>query len=67
VTTTRRIAITLDAATEAISWVATTGGIDNSDIRDLMIECVESSLRAGRQISPADRAAVGQRLALYRR
>ena len=25
----------------AISWVATTGGIDSSDIRDLMIESVE--------------------------
>ena len=26
---------------EAISWVATTGGIEGSDIRDLMVESVE--------------------------
>src|SRR3954466_9011859 len=37
-----RIAFTLDCCDrEAISWVATTGGIDSSDIRDLMIESVE--------------------------
>ena len=36
-----RIAFTLDCCDrEAISWVATTGGIDSSDIRDLMIESV---------------------------
>ena len=34
-----RIAFTLDCCDrEAISWVATTGGIDSGDIRDLMIE-----------------------------
>jgi putative transposase len=33
-----RIAFTLDCCDrEAISWVATTGGIDSGDIRDLMI------------------------------
>src|SRR6185437_3746118 len=37
-----RIAFTLDCCDrEAISWVATTGGIDSSDIRDLMVESVE--------------------------
>jgi len=37
-----RIAFTLDCCDrEAISWVATTGGIDSGDIRDLMIESVE--------------------------
>ncbi len=37
-----RIAFTLDCCDrEAISWVATTGGINRSDIRDLMIESVE--------------------------
>jgi putative transposase len=36
------IAFTLDSCDrEAISWVATTGGIDSSDICDLMIERVE--------------------------
>ena len=36
------IAFTLDCCDrEAISWVATTGGINSSDIRDLMIESVE--------------------------
>jgi putative transposase len=38
-----RIAFTLDCCDrEAIAWVATTGGIDSSDIRDLMVESVES-------------------------
>jgi putative transposase len=37
-----RIALTLDCCDrEAISWVATTGGINSGDIRDLMIESVE--------------------------
>ena len=37
-----RIAFTLDCCDrEAISWVATTGGINSSDIRDLMVESVE--------------------------
>jgi putative transposase len=37
-----RIAFTLDCCDrEAISWVATTGGIDSGDICDLMIESVE--------------------------
>ena len=37
-----RIAFTLDCCSrEAIAWVATTGGIDSSDIRDLMVESVE--------------------------
>ena len=37
-----RIAFTLDCCDrEAISWVATTGGISSSDIRDLMVESVE--------------------------
>jgi putative transposase len=37
-----RIAFTLDCCDrEAISWVATTGSIDSSDVRDLMIESVE--------------------------
>jgi putative transposase len=37
-----RIAFTLDCCDrEAISFVATTGGIDGGDIRDLMIESVE--------------------------
>jgi putative transposase len=37
-----RIAFTLDCCDrEAISWVATTGGIDSGDIRDLMIESLE--------------------------
>lgn len=37
-----RIVFTLDCCDrEAISWVATTGGIDSSDIRDLMVESIE--------------------------
>jgi len=37
-----RIAFTLDCCDrEAISWVATTGGINSNDIRDLMVESVE--------------------------
>jgi len=37
-----RIAFTLDCCDrEAISWVATTGGIEAGDIRDLMVESVE--------------------------
>jgi putative transposase len=37
-----RIAFTPDCCDrEAISWVATTGSINSSDIRDLMIESVE--------------------------
>ena len=37
-----RIAFTLDCCDrEAIAWVATTGGIDSGDIRDLMIGSVE--------------------------
>jgi putative transposase len=37
-----RIAFTLDCCgREAISWVATTGGIDSGDTRDLMIQSVE--------------------------
>src|SRR5215467_11629619 len=37
-----RIAFTLDCCDrEAISWVATTGSINSSDIRDLIIESVE--------------------------
>jgi putative transposase len=37
-----RIAFTLDCCDrEAISWVATTGGINSGDIRDLMIDSVE--------------------------
>src|SRR5262249_31583919 len=36
------IAFTLDCCDrEAISWVATTGGIDSGDVRDLMIGSVE--------------------------
>lgn len=39
------IAFALDCCDrEAISWVATTGGIDSGDIRDLMIESVERRL-----------------------
>jgi putative transposase len=37
-----RIAFTLDCCDrEAIAWIATTGGIQSGDIRDLMIESVE--------------------------
>ena len=37
-----RIAFTLDCCDrEAIAWVATTGGINGGDVRDLMIESVE--------------------------
>ncbi len=37
-----RIAFTLDCCDrEVISWIAITGGIDSSDIRDLMVESVE--------------------------
>jgi putative transposase len=37
-----RIAFTLDCCDrEAISWIATTGGIDAANIRDLMVESVE--------------------------
>lgn len=44
-----RIAFSLDCCDrEAICWVATTGGIHSSDIRDLMIESVE------RRFGPVD-------------
>jgi len=37
-----RIAFTLDCCDrEAIAWVATTGGIDSGDIRDLMMQRVQ--------------------------
>jgi putative transposase len=37
-----RIAFTLDCCDrEALAWVATTGGINGADIRDLMIESIE--------------------------
>lgn len=37
-----RIAFTLDCCDrEAISWIATTGGIEAADIRDLMVESLE--------------------------
>jgi putative transposase len=37
-----RIAFALDCCDrEAISWIATTGGINSSDIRDLMVQSVE--------------------------
>jgi putative transposase len=39
-----RIACTLDCCDrEAISWVATTGGVDSGGIRDLMIESPQSN------------------------
>jgi putative transposase len=45
-----RIAFTLDCCDrEAVSWIATTGGIDGGDIRDLMVESVE------RRFGPVDR------------
>ena len=48
-----RIAFTLDGCDrEAISWVATTGGITGGDIRDLMIESVE------RRFGPVNRLPV---------
>jgi putative transposase len=38
-----RIAFTLDCCDrEALAWVATTGGINGADIRDLMVESVEA-------------------------
>lgn len=48
-----RIAFTLDCCDrEAISWVATTGGINGGDIRDLMTESVE------RRFGPVNRLPV---------
>ena len=62
-----RIALTLDCCDrEAISWVATTGGINSADIRDLMIESVERRFGLVNKLL-TDRMAVGQRLALHRR
>ena len=62
-----RIAFTLDCCDrEAISWVATTGGINSADIRDLMIESVERRFGLVNKLL-TDRMAVGQRLAVYRR
>jgi len=62
-----RIAFTLDCCDrEAISWVATTGGINSADIRDLMIESVERRFGLVNKLL-TDRMAVGQRLALHRR
>jgi putative transposase len=59
-----RIAFTLDCCDrEAISWAATTGGVDSGDISDLMME---SPLRAGQFIAAAARVVIGQRLALHR-
>jgi len=71
-----RIAFTLDCCDrEAIAWVATTGGIDSGDVRDLMTESVErrfglvipgsSQIKSG-EAAAANRVAVGQRFALYR-
>jgi putative transposase len=62
-----RIAFTLDCCDrEAISWVATTGGIDSGDIRDRMIEKRRTPLWLGEPIADPDRVAVRRRLALYR-
>jgi len=62
-----RIAFTLDCCDrEAISWVATTGGINSGDVRDLMIESVERRFWTGEPTAGANRVAVGQRLTLYR-
>lgn len=48
-----RIAFTLDCCDrEAISWIATTGGITGGDIRDLMVESVE------RRFGPLNRLPV---------
>ena len=48
-----RIAFTLDGCDrEAIAWVATTGGITGSEIRDLMIESIE------RRFGPVNRLSV---------
>jgi transposase InsO family protein len=63
-----RIAFTLDCCDrEAISWVATTGSINSSDIRDLMIESLERRFGLINKLRKADRVAVRQRLALHRR
>jgi len=44
-----RIAFALDCCDrEAMSWVATTGGIDGSMVRDLMVEAIET--RFGREV-----------------
>jgi transposase InsO family protein len=62
-----RIAFTLDCCDrEAIAWVATTGGVNSGDIRDLMIESVERRFGFRGPVAILDRAAVGHRLALYR-
>jgi putative transposase len=55
-----RIAFTLDYCDrEAISWVATTGGIDSGDIRDLMIESVERRFRLVDRFVNTHRVVVG--------
>ena len=62
-----RIAFTLDCCDrEAISWVATTGGINSRDIRNLMIKSVERRFGLANRLPLPNRVAIGQRLALYR-
>ena len=57
-----RIAFALDCCDrEAISWVATTGGIEASDIRDLMIESVERRFGQVNQLPRALSAISGEK------
>ena len=54
-----RIALTLYCCDrEAISWVATTGSINSSDVRDLMIESVKRRFGLISRFAQADRVAV---------
>ena len=50
-----RVAFALDCCDrEAMSWVATTGGIDGDMVRDLMVEAVEARFDGGRAGQPIE-------------
>ena len=57
-----RVAFALDCCDrEAMSYVATTGGITGKDVRDLMVAAVEHSFGPAQQLARRDRVADRQR------
>jgi putative transposase len=46
---------------EAVSFLATTGGISGDDLRDLMVAAVEASVWQGQSLAGHHRVAVRQR------
>lgn len=61
-----RVAFALDCCDrEAMSWVATTKGIDSEMIQDLMLQALEDRF-GGRDLASDDRVADGQWKLLHR-